>query len=128
MLREPAFAAGDFYGLNYANRDNAGYGRLAGEVASGHWLYAFLRRDETTRDAFLCVVNFHPTAELKNVNVIVPEHATQWLSVGENLVFNDWWAGGIDTLISSARLNREGIVIERIAACSAMFLRISALR
>jgi glycosidase len=124
MLREPAFAAGDFYGLNYANRGNAAFGRLAGEVASGHWLYAFLRRDEMTRDAFLCIVNFHPTEDLRDVNVVVPEHATNWLAAGEVVVFHDWWNGGVDRLISSATLRRDGLWIAKIAACSAVFLRI----
>lgn len=124
MLREPAFAVGDFYGLNYANRDNAGFGRIAGEIASGHWLHAFLRRDETTRDAFLCIVNFHPSEALHHVRVIVPEHATNWLALGEVLVFHDWWHGAVDIVISSASLHREGLSIDHIAACSAMFLRI----
>ena len=40
-----AFTTGQFYGLNHANRDNPAYGRVGDESASGHWLYAFLRRD-----------------------------------------------------------------------------------
>jgi glycosidase len=124
MLREPAFAAGDFYGLNFANRDNPRFGRLVGECASGHWLYAFLRRDETTRDAFLCIMNFHPSEELMDVNIIVPEHATNWLSLGDNLVFHDWGQRSVDRVISSASLNIDGLTIDRISACSAMFLRI----
>ena len=34
----PAFTQGGFYGLNHANLDNPGYGRIHGENHSGHWL------------------------------------------------------------------------------------------
>ena len=69
-------------------------------------------------------MNFHPSEALHHVRVIVPEHATNWLALGEVLVFHDWWHGAVDTVISSASLHREGLSIDHIAACSAMFLRI----
>jgi hypothetical protein len=82
ILREPAFTAGDFYGLNHANKQNPAFGRVGGETCSGHWLYAFLRRDTDSGQAFLCLVNFHPTETLTEVRVIIPEHALDWLAKG----------------------------------------------
>ena len=79
VLREPAFTAGDFYGLNHANKENGSFGRVWGESCSGHWLYAFLRFDAKSGQAFLCLANFHPTETLQDVKVIIPEHALGFL-------------------------------------------------
>lgn len=86
VLREPAFTAGDFYGLNHANKENPAFGRVGGETCSGHWLYAFLRRDSASGQAFLCLANFHPTEILADVRVVIPEHALGWLEAEEALV------------------------------------------
>ncbi|MFM2199369.1 MAG: hypothetical protein RLZZ505_2801 [Verrucomicrobiota bacterium] len=87
ILREPAFAAGDFYGLNHANKQNPAFGRLGGETCSGHWLYAFLRRDPASGQAFLCLANFHPTATLADTRVVIPEDALVWLGKGAKISF-----------------------------------------
>jgi glycosidase len=79
VLREPAFTAGEFYGLNHANMENASFGRIGGETVSGHWLYAFLRLDRQSGQAVLCLANFHPTETLKGMKVIMPEHALGFL-------------------------------------------------
>jgi len=80
VLREPAFTCGEFYGLNHANKENSAFGRLPGEAVSGHWLYAFLRFDETSGQAFLCVASFQPRDTMKDVSVIIPEHALASMS------------------------------------------------
>jgi glycosidase len=89
LLREPAFTDGDFYGLNHANLENENFGRLNGEIASGHWLYAFLRHDISTNQSFLCVVNFHPTESLMNVRIQIPEHAFEFMGyhMGQSIRF-----------------------------------------
>ena len=79
VLSEPAFTNGEFYGLNHANKGNESFGRLAGEMVSGHWLYAFLRYDERSGQAFLCIANFHPIHTFQDVSVHVPEHALAFL-------------------------------------------------
>jgi hypothetical protein len=89
ILREPAFTAGDFYGLNHANKENPAFGRVGGETCSGHWLYVFLRRDPTSGQAFLCLANFHPTETLADVRVIIPEHALEWFVKGSQISFVD---------------------------------------
>jgi hypothetical protein len=87
ILREPAFTAGDFYGLNHANKQNSAFGRVGGETCSGHWLYAFLRRDSHSGQAFLCLANFHPAETLTEVRVIIPEDALDWLGKGAGISF-----------------------------------------
>src|SRR6476619_6840688 len=49
LVGEPAFKDGKFFPRNPANHDNPAFGRLPGESASGHWLYAFLRHDVSSR-------------------------------------------------------------------------------
>lgn len=83
VLREPAFTAGEFYGLNHANKENPAFGRVGGETCSGHWLYAFLRRDPASGQAFLCLANFHSTETLADVRVVIPEHALGWLGASD---------------------------------------------
>jgi glycosidase len=79
VVKDPAFTRGDFYGLNHANKENPDFGRLDGEAVSGHWLYAFLRRDAAGGGAFLVVATFHPVETLRGVRVRIPEHALEWL-------------------------------------------------
>jgi glycosidase len=103
VLREPAFTAGEFYGLNHGNRDNGAFGRVDGETCSGHWLYAFLRSDAKSGQAFLCLANFHPTETLKDVKIIIPGHALEYL--GRNSVNS---LGFIGRLGSDATLTASG--------------------
>jgi hypothetical protein len=69
LVAEPAFAAGEFFPLNAVNRDNPHFGRLRGETASGHWLYAFLRYDRASGQRMLVVVNLHRSETLRDVQV-----------------------------------------------------------
>lgn len=85
LVGEPAFRDGEFLALNPANRDHAAFGRLPGEPASGHWLYAFLRRDPASAQTFLVVANLHPTGTLREVRVILPSAAATWLVPGQTL-------------------------------------------
>jgi glycosidase len=79
VTREPAFTGGEFYGLNHANNDNPAFGRVGDETASGHWVYAFLRHDRASGQAFLVVANFHATETLKGVRVRIPQDAARFL-------------------------------------------------
>lgn len=82
VLEQPAFTKGDFYGLNHANKGNEHFGRVGDEPVSGHWLYAFLRRDAESGQAFLCVANFSPEVKMKGVRVSIPIHALGFLGLG----------------------------------------------
>ncbi|QTN33385.1 alpha-amylase [Akkermansiaceae bacterium] len=121
ITRNPAFAKGGFYGLNHANKDNPDFGRVGGETASGHWLYAFLRRDAESGQTFLVVANLHGTETLRGVKITIPEDARTFLghSGDEPLAFTDRldseWSGSIVG---------EGLALPDLAPCSALLLEI----
>lgn len=100
LMSEPAFARGAVYGLNHVNLDNAKFGRGAGEVVSGRWLYAFLRKDELSGQAFLVVVNFNPHAGAEDVEIWLSREAREWLAVevGAKVLVGDIEACGVRTV------------------------------
>lgn len=77
LMQHPALSKGSFYGLNWANHQTPGYGRLEGEMVSGHRLYAFLRHNRKARSTVLAVCNFHPDEEAVT-HVHIPLHACEW--------------------------------------------------
>ncbi len=79
LADEPAFRNGQFFPLNPFNLDNPNFGRCDGESVSGHWLYAFLRRDSATNQSFLVIANFHGRYSLENVRIRMPESALEFL-------------------------------------------------
>ncbi|BCU79764.1 alpha-amylase family glycosyl hydrolase [Luteolibacter sp. LG18] len=79
LVGEPAFTAGDFYGLNFANGDNPNFGRVGNESYSGHWLFAFLRHDAASGQAFLVITNLNGRETLRNVHVRIPYDALHGL-------------------------------------------------
>lgn len=79
VLQQPAFSNGDTYGLNSFNKDNKSFGRLDGENVSGHWLYAFLRYDKVSDQAYLVMINFHPTETMRDLDVWFSKDARKWL-------------------------------------------------
>lgn len=81
LVGEPAFRDGELFPLNPANNQNPHYGRLAGETASGHWLYSFLRRDAASSQSFLVVANLHGSETLRDVRVQFPREALDFLQV-----------------------------------------------
>ncbi len=86
---EPAFRGGAFFPLNSANIWNGNFGRVSGEHASGHWLYAFLRVP-TEAPPFLVVVNLHRDAAFKDVCVLLTDAARAALdSLPEELLLTD---------------------------------------
>lgn len=121
-----AFTAGEFYGLNHANRDNPAFGRVGDESASGHWLYAFLRRDGKTCQAFLVVANFHGSETLRGVKVRVPMDAQMFL---ERSGLDEWHlADRLDSnwsaAVSRAGIEHDGIALPDLPPCSAMLIEI----
>jgi len=72
LIGEPAFRDGRFVPLNAINRANPHYGRIGNEQPSGHWLYSFLREDESSGQRFLVVVNLHANETMKNVRIQIP--------------------------------------------------------
>lgn len=90
ILREPAFAKGAFRPLNGDNARNDRFARQPGEPASGHWLYAYLRRDEASGQSFLVVVNLHGRDPARDVHVWLSPGALGWLGMsGASLDLTD---------------------------------------
>ncbi len=124
---QPAFTHGDFYGLNHANLGNEQFGRLPGEHASGHWLYAFLRRDKSSGQAYLVVANLNPNQALENIHIRLPQNALAWLGdkfTRKTLTFTDRL--GTKTTLSAdpADLPNTGLILPKLPAKSAMYLEI----
>lgn len=110
VLEEPAFTDGEFYGLNHANEGNPAFGRTGRETVSGHWLYAFLRYDVKSGQAFLCIANFSASDSLKNVRISIPEHALGFLgrSSAESLCFEGTL--GTDAAVKST-MDDDGVML-----------------
>ena len=123
---EPAFRSGPLFPLNPANRSNAGFGRVGDEGASGHWCYAFLRYDAATEQRFLVAANLHPQEPLRNVRVVFPPAALQFLGLADpqtKLKFADRLATEPATFESSAAdLAASGLEIAEIPALAARYL------
>lgn len=126
LMGEPAFEKGEFYGLNHANKDNKEFGRIDDEQASGHWLYAFLRRDEQSGQAFLVVVNFHATKPLNPVCIQLPEDAISWLKLKNDVTMVDKLASKQQFRWQLDELRNRGVTLPELAPCSAMMLEISS--
>jgi glycosidase len=124
--RTRAFTHGEFYGLNHANKENPAFGRVGDETVSGHWLYAFLRRDSKSGDAALVVANFHPQETLKGVKVRIPQDAQMFLGHrgDEQWTFENLMDGAWRGSAERSTLESEGVALPDLPPCSAMLLRI----
>ncbi|MEP2776301.1 MAG: alpha-amylase family glycosyl hydrolase [Luteolibacter sp.] len=122
-----AFTRGEFYGLNHANTENPGFGRVGDEGASGHWLYAFLRYDANSGQAFLVVANFNGTETMRGGKIRIPQDARDFLGRDGELswTFSDRLDSGWVGTVSSETLENEGLTLPDLAPCSAMLLEIA---
>jgi len=125
LMQEPAFACGDFFGLNAANSHNPAFGRIDDETFSGHWLYAFLRHDRKTHQAFLIVANFHGQRALSDVRIIIPPEAERWLA-REGL--REWHfydrLGEWSAVQAAEVIQHPGLALPDLPPCSAMAIEI----
>ncbi|MBB5353278.1 glycosidase [Haloferula luteola] len=123
VIAEPAFVAGDFYGLNYANRENLRFGAVAGEACGGHWMYAYLRRDWEGGQVFMVVVNFHPERGWASVPVWVPAAAVEWARIDP--IKGRWVERLQDEKDAAMVVNGQGeakMVVPRMPALSARLM------
>ena len=124
--QDKAFTAGEFYGLNHANKENPRFGRIGDESASGHWLYAFLRSDRSSGRASLVVANFHGSDTIRGASVRIPEDARNFVgrSGDANWKFTDRldsdWSGSI----APGQLEIDGLPLPDMPPCSALILEI----
>lgn len=123
-----AFTAGEFYGLNHSNKNNAAFGRVGDETDSGHWLYAFLRSDAKSGQAFLVVANFHDSETLRRVKVLIPQDARMFVGrLGEeSWAFADRLDSDWSCTVSQQDLEHQGVALPDLPPCSAIMLEISA--
>ena len=127
LVGKPAFRDGKFFPLNPANRNNPGFGRLPGEEASGHWLYAFLRYDPATPQRFLVVANLHPSLTLREVQIRLPPDALRFLDLGNEsahskLKLIEWLSEeSIGLRVTIAQALDPGIPIRELPALSALY-------
>jgi glycosidase len=133
LIGEPAFKDGEFFSLNTANHDNPGFGRLPGEPASGHWLYAFLRYDIATQQRFLIVANLNPTVPLKDVRVWLPASAIKFLDLDESpgaklKLIDRLSEDAFQTGLTTTDANTSGVPISEIPPLSAFYLEFAERR
>ncbi|WP_052572748.1 alpha-amylase family glycosyl hydrolase [Haloferula sp. BvORR071] len=128
LMHEPAFTRGEFYGLNHANKENPNFGRLDGETASGHWLYAFLRQDPESGQAFMVVANFNGSQAMHGIRVRIPQHALGWLGMDTagKLSFRERLAEGWAAEMASEELPYGGIPLPSMPALSVMMIELHA--
>ena len=123
-----AFTAGEFYGLNHANKANPAFGRIGHETPSGHWLYAFLRRESRTGQAFLVVANFHGTESLRGVKIRIPLDARMFLgrTGDEHWTFSDRLDSAWTGTVAQDLLEHDGLALPDLAPCAAMLLELGS--
>jgi glycosidase len=121
----PAFRDGAFFPLNGANIWNPEFGRLEGEPASGHWLYAYLRIPDSEHAPFLVVVNLHRSATFRNVRIVLSDEARDALGVLHSALLLEDRVGGLGPLrIASPDLFAAGFVIPELPPLTSCYFEI----
>ncbi len=127
LVSEPAFRDGEFFPLNPPNIGHEQFGRLPGESASGHWLYAFLRVSAEQR--FLVIANLHPAVSLEGVCIMFPNDAAAFLRTESTdlLTFHERLSPSESMVgpITAADLLRSGLPIRNVPPLTAYFLEIA---
>ncbi|MFN2622352.1 MAG: alpha-amylase family glycosyl hydrolase [Chthoniobacterales bacterium] len=127
LVGEPAFRDGKFFPLSPANRENAAFGRLPGEQASGHWLYAFLRYDVSSPQRFLILANLHPTISFQNVRVFLPSPALEFLDLNQHpsdtalKMMERLGERGTGTVVAIEDALKAGVPISEVPPLSAFY-------
>ncbi|MDX2080047.1 MAG: alpha-amylase family glycosyl hydrolase [Terrimicrobiaceae bacterium] len=122
LVAEPAFRDGDFFPMNPENEQNPDYGRLPGESASGHWLYSYVRRDPTSGQTFLIVVNLHPSETFQDVRVRLPAVLLDQLGKGDSWRLSDRLGSGREIRTTAADAGDRGIPIGSIGPLTPLYL------
>jgi len=127
VYSNPAFTDGEFFGLNYFNRENEAYGRVGDETVSGHWVYAFLRHHRQSGQSFVVVVNFHPTQTMVDLKVRIPEGAWDFMGRRNDEVwsFHDRLEGIWRTSVARDDLGMEGVNVGELESFGVAVLEIS---
>lgn len=129
LTQRPAFSRGEFIPLNPVNNQNPRFGRLPGEPASGHWLYAFLRHDRTSGQAFLVVANLHGKETLCDVLVQFPAAALEVVGVQADdakRTFTDRLEkpSSLRLKTTGQQLHEAGLIIPQLPPLTACYLEL----
>ncbi len=106
VVQKPGIATGNFYSLQPANADTAGY-------TSGQWIYSFLRYDSSRDVVWLVVANF--SDESRQFDLRIPDEAAQFagFSEAERLELSDVLDENHDAVEADAqRLDTDGIPLQ----------------
>ena len=105
--------------------ENPDFGRLEGEPASGHWLYAFLRIQRDGPEAYLVVTNLHGSETLRGVRVRLAEGHLQATGHPTGTVhFRDRLATAWTGSAPAAELPTRGLPLPDLPPLSALYLEI----
>jgi hypothetical protein len=125
VVGEPAFNLGEFLPLNPFNVENADYGRLPGETASGHWVYSFLRHDPMSGQLYLVVINLHPTESFEDVRILLSPDGRLRVPDGvEKLSFRDELGQRTTFEVSPAVLLEKGFPVGRLEPLTPYYFKL----
>jgi glycosidase len=133
LVGEPAFAAGDFFSLNADNANTAGFGNIEGDPSSGHWMYAYLRRDSASGQRFLVVVNLHSVTTFSQIHIHLSKAARDFIGIppatdhGKKKVLRlvDRLNGGPALKIAGSEISTRGLEIPSIPPLTACYFELS---
>lgn len=124
LCNEPAFRSGEFLGLNRINNQNPRFGRMDGEPASGHWLYAFLRHDGSSGQSFVVVANLNGKETLRDVRIMMTEEALAALGVktgDAKLEFQDRLSARKPIQTTGESLRKAGLEVPSVPSLTAYY-------
>lgn len=127
VLDHEAFTTGEFIPLNGVNIQNPGFGRLPGESASGHWVYAYLRTPGAGRNAVLVVANLHPAQSLAGLEIHLSDAALRVISAvagSREVSARDLLGQGDEVRTTVAGLQTKGFVVPFLPAATTCYFEI----
>ncbi len=129
VCASPAFRDGQFFPLNGANAWNPEFGRIEGEPASGHWLYAYLRVPAADDTPFLVIVNLHRSETFRNVRVLLSDDARAALGIRDGtLLLEDRVSGLAPLRIAASDALAGGFVIPILPPLTAGYFEIRCIQ
>jgi glycosidase len=123
LVRDPVFERGVTWPLNGENLAHEAFGRLPGEGASGHWLYAFARSFEGR--VFVVAANFNATHALRNARVRLSAGLVDVFASGSTACAVHERLGGHSLRsVTVDEVRADGLALPVLAPLSAAFLEL----
>jgi hypothetical protein len=124
LVKDPVFEHGATWPLNGGNVTNEAFGRLPGESASGHWLYAFARSHEER--AFVVAANFHPTVKMRETRAWLGDDLIATLAHwSEGWTLSERLMGEHARDVSLGDLRANGLALPELPPLSAVALELT---